>query len=387
MLTNYALFFTVLSLAVFAVEWLTRATPLRYLGSALLSLLVGSVLVNIGAIPSPSGETGAYELVLGFVAPMSIFYLILQVDLRQLREAGAPMLLAFALGVPGVAFGMWLGHELLLSGSSGALEPAIGTGMLIAGHIGGSANLNALAIHYDVLELGNAFVTLLAVDHCFIALWIGVTLILPRVFCATAGAGEALVSHALGSRGAGRAATRPRAGLSAGGIGLFLAAGFGSLAASHTLSAWFGALGVKVPVILLITVFGLALAQSSYVRNATAYKPAGDFLVSVFLLCIGAFADFRMLLAQSTLAAEFAGAIALMLAVHGGLVFFVGRLLRVEWGTLAVGSQACIGGPVSAAALAESIGRPDLLLPAVLVGSLGGALGTFAGFAAVALLT
>ena len=49
----------------------------------------------------------------------------------------------------------------------------------------------------------------------------------------------------------------------------------------------------------------------------------------------------------------------------------------------AVASQANIGGGSTALATARSIGRPELGLPAILVGSLGTALGTYLGFLTV----
>jgi uncharacterized membrane protein len=48
-------------------------------------------------------------------------------------------------------------------------------------------------------------------------------------------------------------------------------------------------------------------------------------------------------------------------------------------------SQANVGGSTSALALAKSLGREDLLVPGILLGSLGNAVGTFLGFLAVRL--
>ena len=52
----------------------------------------------------------------------------------------------------------------------------------------------------------------------------------------------------------------------------------------------------------------------------------------------------------------------------------------------AVASQANIGGSTSALALAKSLGRSDLMLPAILVGALGNAVGTYLGFLTAAWL-
>ena len=49
-------------------------------------------------------------------------------------------------------------------------------------------------------------------------------------------------------------------------------------------------------------------------------------------------------------------------------------------------SQANVGGGTSALALARSLGRSDLVLPAILVGSLGMAVGTYLGFLTADLL-
>ncbi|MEL6183592.1 MAG: DUF819 family protein, partial [Myxococcota bacterium] len=82
----------------------------------------------------------------------------------------------------------------------------------------------------------------------------------------------------------------------------------------------------------------------------------------------------------------FEGALALAVlavttvAVHGLLVFGGARLLRLDVETATVASQANVGGGTTALALARTLGRPDLAVPGILVGSLGTALGTFVGF-------
>lgn len=73
--------------------------------------------------------------------------------------------------------------------------------------------------------------------------------------------------------------------------------------------------------------------------------------------------------------------------VHGTIVFGSARALKIDPQVAAVASQANIGGGTSALALARSLNRSDLILPAILVGSLGSALGTYLGFLTVGILT
>ena len=73
--------------------------------------------------------------------------------------------------------------------------------------------------------------------------------------------------------------------------------------------------------------------------------------------------------------------VTILILVHGLVVFGVGALFKMDWDMIAVASQANIGGTTTALASAESLQRPDLLIPGILVGSLGNAIGTYIGFA------
>ena len=70
-----------------------------------------------------------------------------------------------------------------------------------------------------------------------------------------------------------------------------------------------------------------------------------------------------------------------IVGIHGLIVFGGGRLLRLDVGTLAVASQAAVGGPSSALAVAVSRKWKGLILPGIIVGLLGYALGNYLGFA------
>ena len=58
----------------------------------------------------------------------------------------------------------------------------------------------------------------------------------------------------------------------------------------------------------------------------------------------------------------------------------IGRLVRTDVATLSVASQAAIGGPTTAMALAIARKWPALLLPGLAAGLIGYAVGNYAGF-------
>ena len=69
-----------------------------------------------------------------------------------------------------------------------------------------------------------------------------------------------------------------------------------------------------------------------------------------------------------------------VVGVHGLIVYGVGRAARLDVGTLSVASQAAIGGPSSALAVAVSREWPGLVLPGIIVGLFGYAVGNYLGF-------
>ena len=72
--------------------------------------------------------------------------------------------------------------------------------------------------------------------------------------------------------------------------------------------------------------------------------------------------------------------------LHGLMIIIIGGLVYRDWEMIAIVSQANVGGGASAIALAETFKRKELILPAILVGTLGNALGTYLGFLVVYIL-
>jgi uncharacterized membrane protein len=161
-----------------------------------------------------------------------------------------------------------------------------------------------------------------------------------------------------------------------------LALGLLGMTVSKVLVSYFP----QVPEIIFLTTLALILAQFPSVQQLYGKHTLGFFFILIFLAVIGTLCDFRALSGVGSLAGTLILFVGLLVLIHGLVIFGVGALFKMDWDVIAVASQANVGGNTTAIAAAESLNRPDLLIPGVLVGSLGNALGTYVGFAVAGIL-
>ena len=103
----------VLCLLIAFAEWLSRQKQFRYLGSALIVILAAAVLANLRVLPSSSNAPALYDGIFNYIAPLAIFFLLLDVKLKDLRKAGLPMLILFSIGAVATMAGALVGYALL----------------------------------------------------------------------------------------------------------------------------------------------------------------------------------------------------------------------------------------------------------------------------------
>lgn len=372
----------VLAFLIALSEWLARETWLRHLGSALLVIALTAAAANLGLIPTYSDDVAVYAGVFAHVAPLAIFLLVLQVDLRGILRAGLPMIGMFLLGGAGTMAGVLAGMAVVGGETAfGAFHHALG-GMFVATYTGGSVNYNALALHYGVVKQGSLYAGAAAVDSAMTALWMMATVAIPRWLARRSGAAATPADIAE------TPAVEPpqsqehdveRVGPS--DVALMIALASAGVWVSDLVGSW-----IDVPSVLVLTTLALLLAQLPWVQRLAGAKLLGWLAVMLFLAVIGALCDLEALAQIGSLGHTLLLFVTVILTVHGLLVFGVGRLLRVDPALSAVASQANIGGSTSALALARSLGREDLALPGILAGALGNALGTYLGFVVAAWL-
>ncbi len=133
-----------------------------------------------------------------------------------------------------------------------------------------------------------------------------------------------------------------------------------------------------VPEVLVLTTLVLIVAQVPAIKELSGSAMWGNYLLHLFLAGNGAQSVIANIFSVGPAIFYFAVA---TVTIHGVVIFGVGRLVGIDAPTLAVASQANIGGPASAMALSGARGYTDALLPGIAAGLLGYALGNYSGFA------
>jgi uncharacterized membrane protein len=369
----------VLSLLILVSEYLVKHTFCKHLGTALMVILFGALLANTGIIPSASNAIPLYHGIFEYIAPLSLFYLLLEVKLSAVRKAGLPMLVMFLLGTAGTVLGVWLSLTFLVPPEAfGEWRPILG-GMFSATYTGGGLNFNTIALHYRVVEEGVLYAGSAAVDNIITTLWmlacLGLPLVLKRLWPREQTVYTTETSHdfALDS-------------LKMWDLSLLMIVGLFTLLISNGISDWLESQEIIFPSILIVTTIALLLAQIPAMRKVRGANVLGMFGIYLFLVVIGAYCELSALQSIGPLAGQLMIFTTGLVLFHGLFIYGVGSFTPYDWQLISIASQANIGGATSALALAESFNRQSLVLPAVLVGALGNALGSYLGFLMVNLL-
>jgi uncharacterized membrane protein len=368
------LILALLCLFVVLSEALVRRTWLRHAGTALVVILVTALAANLGIVPAGSTEAApvpVYEGIFRYLAPLAIFWLLLLVNLRDVLRAGLPIITLFLIGSAGVTLAAFVAARLI---SLDTLGPSwrVLSGMFVATYTGGSINFNAVGLSYGIMREGALYAGAIAVDNVVTTLWMVATLALPRLLAP------------LWPARVRAAPIRPHdvTGIDddtetvhAHDVAILGALGFGALFIADRLGSLTG-----IPSILWLATIALVIAQLPFISALRGARLLGMFAVYLFLAVVGAFCDVRQLIAIGSLGPLLLALAGTLVIIHALVTFGAARLLRIDLDVAAVASQANVGGATTALAVARSIGRPDLVLPAVLIGSLGTGLGTFLGF-------
>jgi uncharacterized membrane protein len=362
------IFLTLAAVVFISIQLEKRVGLFRSLSAALTGILLGMVLSNIGLIP---GDSLTYDFLMGTGVNLGIALILLSVDLHSVLQAGPKMLAAFGIGAVGTAVGAITGG-LLLSGLVGPETWKL-AGQFTGTYTGGGANFAALGRAFETSP--NMFSAATAADVIVTAVWMAVCLAVPvllgrpkqspvPVDSQPSTQQPVTLEHTLND------SVKP--------VSLVDTAALVTIAVGAVWAA--GLLGKFVPIlheVLWLTTVVLILAQVPAVKALTGSAMFGNYLILLFLASNGARSVVANLVAVGPPVFYFA---IITVGFHGLIIFGIGRLVRLDFATLAVASQANVGGAASAIAMAGARGYTDRLLPGAAVGLLGYAIGNYIGF-------
>ena len=367
----------VLSAVLFLSDWICRKPFFKTFGIALMVIVLGAVLANTGALPTRSNPT--YDSIFTYIAPASLFLLLLDVNLVQLKKTGFPILILFLLGTLGTVVGVLIATLVISDGPlfEGMYQAL--AGMLAGTYTGGSINFNAVALHYRVMDQGLIYTSAVAVDNVLTTLWFFVTIATP-VFLGRMLPLRNKVSDSAKMDGQHLKVEDEAAHLSIRSLSLWIGLSGLALLLTDWITGMISQAGWEVPSMIVLTTLAILLAQIPVLHRQKGNMFLGSWGIYLFLAVVGAYCDFKALGAAGQLSLLLLGFVMITVLSHGFILFLGTFLLRYDWEMAAIASQANIGGGTTAMALAKNFGRHELILPAILIGSLGNALGTYIGF-------
>ena len=348
----------------------------KQLGSALLVILFTAIIANLKLIPSASNSIELYSIIFEFIAPISIFFLLLNVNLVSIKKAGLPMITLFIVGSLSTTLGILISWIIISPENVLGSDANVIAGMLTGTYTGGSVNFNAVALEYGFQKKGILYAGTVAVDNVVTTIWILATLTFP-IILSKIWKGKVFLKQTISIE---KNFDEDKMDLVSLASLIFL--GISAFYISEILAKKFN----SIPSILILSTIGILLAQTNFISKLRGSHNLGLYLVHLFLAVIGAYCEISAVYELKEIGITLFLFTGVSVLIHGILIIIFGGLFYRDWQMVAIASQTNVGGGASAIALAETFKRNELILPSILMGTLGNAIGTYLGFFVIYIL-
>ncbi|PQD96960.1 hypothetical protein CYL18_03520 [Pradoshia eiseniae] len=359
------------------------------LSGAIIALLGAMILANLKIIPT---ESAVYDTVWGYVIPLAIPLLLYQANIVKIMKESGRLLIMFFLSSAGTVAGVIIAFFLLKEYIPGLEKVAA---MMTGSYIGGGVNFAALSTKFEAPgELVSATVV---ADNLMMAIYFFVLILIPtipfiRKHFRTPHIDQMERDNAGENKAAaywkGKEISLKDIALSVGtaftlvAISFKLAEIFGNLIPSGENTNFFfvllkGTLGDKYLVLTTLTILAVSIF-SRYFENLKGAQEIGTYLIYIFFVVIGVPASISLIISQAPLLLAF---VAIIVVINLAISLLLGKVFKFNLEEIILASNANVGGPTTAAAMAISKGWTSLIVPILLVGTLGYIVGNYAGSA------
>jgi uncharacterized membrane protein len=337
----------------------------------LIILALSATLANTGVITT---ERTFYEPLSDYAVSFAVCLILFNVRFADLKKAGMPMLIAFAIASFCSVVGCIVGAFALLAKFNDVLA---GQGWKIAGpyigtYIGGSLNFFAL---WKALEIDspNLFAAANAVDNLTLvpifAFWMLVPKFLEKFYPAMKASQSAELLNSEKSQTP--MLVKDIAALAFCALFIMFLSKYTK---SHLSFGWFK----SIPTILLLTTFALIAGRLKFIQNLKGAHELGNFAFYLFFAAVGALMDIEKAVRLAPVLFIF---VAIAIVVQISLALLLGKIFGINLRVLAVAELAAKAGPSTVIAYTNARNYSELALPGVAVGLLGYAVGNYIGFA------
>ena len=343
------------------------------ISGAIIGLLMAATLSNLGIIPT---DSPVYDQVWGVVVPLAIPMLLFQCDLKQIWKESGRLLAIFLISSVGTVLGAVLGY-LALSKAIPVLNHI--AGMMVGSYIGGGVNFVAVSSAFDIpKELISAATV---ADNLLMVFYFLILLMIPSIgffkkhfkFAYTEGIKEE-EEKAYGKDTV----------ITVQDVAFVFAISVIIVTISFTLSEIISGLGDNSFIqlvsnkYLILTTLTVACSTifAKHFKKISGANEIGTFLIYLFFVVIGIPASIGAIVEKSPLLLVFCE---IMVFVNMAVTFAGAKIFGFTVEEAILASNANIGGPTTAAAMAISKGWHRFVAPTMLVGTLGYIIGTYVG--------
>lgn len=362
------------------------------ISGAIVALIGAIILSNTGIIPTASP---VYDAVWTFIIPLAIPLLLFHVKIKRIWQESGRLLIIFLISSIGTVAGVIISF-FLLKDHIPVLDK-LGA-MLSASYIGGGVNFAAMAAKFETP--GEMVSAAVVADNLMMAIYFVVLMMVPAIGIFRRRFKtphvDQLESGSIGEEGKTLAESFwKRKDISLKDIALSVGTAFLLVIVSFKVAEFLdsaipsgddvsffinlvnGLFGDKYLMLTTLTFLVLAMFPR-YFESINGSQEIGTFLIYLFFVVIGIPASIPLIIENAPLLLVF---VFIIVVVNLTVSLTAGKLLKYDLEEILLASNANVGGPTTAAAMAIAKGWKDLIGPILVVGTLGYIIGNYVGTA------